>query len=195
MDIDNLPLGNFEVEVSSGTLVSKSNVIIDFIERNSIFMSTQYYLNTDNEVIIAPLVSASKATYTYEWYKNNTLFSTEKSVSLNDTGNYKLVVTTDFGCKKKFAFIVSASQNTFEDKYVLSPNPAKSGAPFSIQFQLSEMSDVAVTISDLNGKIIRSKNLGLIQSFEYKDSLLTSGTYLITVIKNGISQATKIIIQ
>ncbi len=195
VEIDNLPLGNFEVEVSSGTLVSKSNVIIDFIESNSISMSTQYYLNADNEVIIAPLVSASKATYTYEWYKNNTLFSTEKSVSLNDTGNYKLVVTTDFGCKKEFLFKVSASQNTFEDKYVLSPNPAKSGAPFSIQFQLSEMSDVAVTISDLNGKIIRSKNLGLIQSFEYKDSLLTSGTYLITVIKNGISQATKIIIQ
>lgn len=193
--IDNLPLGNYEVEVSSGTLVSKSNVTIDFIESNSISMSTQYYLNTDNEVIIAPLVSASKAKYTYEWYKNNTLFSTEKSVSLNDTGNYKLVVTTDFGCKKEFAFIVSASQNTFEDKYVLSPNPAKSGAPFSIQFQLSEISEVAVTISDLNGKIIRSKNLGLIQSFEYKDSLLTSGTYLITVIKNGISQATKIIIQ
>lgn len=193
--IDNLPPGNYEVEVSSGTLVSKSNLKVDFLESNGITIGTQYNLNIDNEVIIAPLISTSKATYTYEWYKNNTLFSTEKSVSLNDTGNYKLVVTTDFGCKKEFPFIVSASQNTFEDKYVLSPNPAKSGAPFSIQFQLSEMSDVAVTISDLNGKIIRSKNLGLIQSFEYKDSLLTSGTYLITVIKNGISQATKIIIQ
>lgn len=193
--IDNLPIGNYEVVVSSGKLVNKSNVKIDFIESNSITMSTQYYLNADKEVIVAPLISSSKATYAYEWFKKDTLISTENKITLKETGNYILVVTTDFGCKKEFPFIVSASQNTFEDKYVLSPNPAKSGTPFSIQFQLSKLSEVAVTISDLNGKIIRSKNLGPIQTYEYKDSLLTSGTYLITVVQNGISQTTKLIIQ
>ncbi len=193
--INNLPIGNYEVVVSSGKLVNKSNMKVDFLESNSITMSTQYNLNIDNEVSIAPLISSSKATYAYEWFKKDTLISTENKITLKETGNYILVVTTDFGCKKEFPFIVSASQNTFEDKYVLSPNPAKSGTPFSIQFQLSKLSEVAVTISDLNGKIIRSKNLGPIQTYEYKDSLLTSGTYLITVVQNGISQTTKLIIQ
>jgi hypothetical protein len=193
--IDNLPLGNYAVEVSSGTLVSKSNLKVDFLESNSITIGTQYNLNIDNEVIIAPLISTSKATYTCEWFKDSALISTENNITLKETGNYKLALTNDFGCKKDLPFIVSAPKNTFENKYVLSPNPVKPGALFSIQFQFSELMEVAVIISDLNGKIIRNKNLGPIQSYEYKDSLLTSGTYLITVIQNGISQAIKLIIQ
>jgi hypothetical protein len=193
--VDDLPIGNYEVEVSSGTLTSKSNVKVNFIESNSITMSTQYNLNSDNEVIIAPLISTSKATYTYEWFKKDTLISTENKITLKETGNYILVVTNDFGCKKDFPFIVFTPQNTVENKYVLSPNPVKSGAIFSIQFQFSEVMEVTIIISELNGKIIRSKNLGSIQTYEYKDSLLTSGTYLITVIQNGISQTTKLIIQ
>jgi hypothetical protein len=170
-------------------------VKVDFLESNSITMSTQYNLNSYNEVIIAPLISTSKATYTYEWFKKDTLISTENKITLKETGNYILVVTNDFGCKKDFPFIVFTPQNTVENKYVLSPNPAKSGAIFSIQFQFSEIMEVTIIISELNGKIIRSKNLGSIQTYEYKDSLLTSGTYLITVIQNGISQTTKLIIQ
>ncbi len=90
---------------------------------------------------------------------------------------------------------VPSYDSNLSGKYKLYPNPISANDKFSLQFNLKETSNVTVQIVDVNGKTIKSKNLGFIDDYLYSDSLSVSGTYLILVTVNGRSETNKLIVK
>jgi len=79
--------------------------------------------------------------------------------------------------------------------WIIYPNPVQREDPFTIRFNLKEPSDVTVAIYDMSNKLIQTKKIGLIQEFEYTNTLSLNGTFMVVVTVNGISQSAKLIIQ
>lgn len=86
-------------------------------------------------------------------------------------------------------------KNNFEEKWVLSPNPSKTGEEFSIQFKLNEPKAVTISIVDMNGKLIKFKNIGLIRNYNFTESIETSGVYLIKINIDESIETAKLIIK
>lgn len=84
--------------------------------------------------------------------------------------------------------------NNLTSQFKLYPNPIKTNEKFTVQFNLNESSKVVIQIADINGKIIRTKDLGFINNYSFTESLPVSGTYLIMVYVNEKLETTKLIV-
>ena len=89
----------------------------------------------------------------------------------------------------------SKVDNGIAEGFRIYPNPIYKGQLFSIDFNLFEQSEVIISIYDINGKLIKSKNLGIIKSYIHQETIYSSGTFLIQVSINGKIQSTKLIVK
>jgi hypothetical protein len=87
------------------------------------------------------------------------------------------------------------NQNQSSSGYTLFPNPVLTNENFNIQFNLKEESKVSIQITDVNGKIVKQKKLGVIDSYLYCDSLSVTGTYMILITINDVIQTNKLIVK
>lgn len=83
----------------------------------------------------------------------------------------------------------------FSSQLKLYPNPISANEKFTIQFNLKEISKVLIQISDVNGKVVKTKDLGSINNYSFNESLPVSGTYLIMMSINGQLQTSKLIVK
>lgn len=79
--------------------------------------------------------------------------------------------------------------------YEVFPNPVNSNEKFYIQFNLKEPSNVFIQITDVNGKIIKKADLGTIDKYLFAESISVTGTYLIMVNINDVTQTSKLIVK
>lgn len=86
-------------------------------------------------------------------------------------------------------------ENNLLNQVVVYPNPINSNEKFNLEFNLKEDSNTTIQISDVNGKIIKEKNLGAIKNHLYSESLSVSGIYFIIVSVNGKSETRKLIVK
>lgn len=89
----------------------------------------------------------------------------------------------------------SKVDNDIAEGFRIYPNPIYKGQLFSIDFNLFEQSEVITSIYDINGKLIKSKNLGIIKSYMHQETIYSSGIFLIQVSINGKIQSTKLIVK
>lgn len=89
----------------------------------------------------------------------------------------------------------SESEISISDQIILFPNPITANEKFTIQFNLNDISKVIIQIADVNGKIIKTKDLGLIDNFSFTENLSASGTYLVMLSVNGKLETKKIIVK
>lgn len=85
-------------------------------------------------------------------------------------------------------------QNSLVGQYKVYPNPINANEKFTIQFNLKDKSKVSIQIADINGKIIKTKDLGLINNYSYAENLSVSGTYLIMIYVNEKLETSKLIV-
>jgi hypothetical protein len=79
--------------------------------------------------------------------------------------------------------------------YEVFPIPVDCNEKFTIQFNLKESSNVFIQITDVNGKIIKNADLGMVDKYSFSESISVTGTYLIIVNINGIMETTKLIVK
>ncbi len=193
--IENLVSGNYELDITDKNgEVLKNNFTIDSFTNNPVSLNTEYFLQND-KVVISPIIANPEEDFKFEWALNDKTISNEKSFIASATGSYKLFVTNILGCKKEIPFEVKTKSNQIDGQWVVFPNPVKAAEDFSIQFRLKEESTVVVTINDLDGRTLDRKNLNSIKEYDYKNNLLTAGTYLILVSINGEITTTKLLVK
>ena len=123
------------------------------------------------------------------------ILSKNKQFLGKEIGEYKLKVTNSRGCKKEFPFTIKDKNIMAKDHWVLYPDPIASGETFYVTFNYQKATKVTVSIFDLNDKLLHYKDLGVITSFEYENTLVVSGTYMIVCSINGVSQTSKLIVK
>jgi len=119
------------------------------------------------------------------------------NVKFNTKANYLFTVVKapEYLISQMNSTSKTDSNNQPSSDYVLFPNPVVANEKFAIQFNLNDPSEVSIQITDVNGKIIKSKDLGTIDKSLYNESLSASGTYLVLVSINGIVEANKLIVK
>ena len=81
------------------------------------------------------------------------------------------------------------------NQFILYPNPVVSNENFTLNFNLKELSTVSIQVTDINGKTILSKDLKKIKNYQFSEKLSSTGTYLILVTIDGITETTKLIVK
>lgn len=193
LTIDDLVNGSYTIEVSDNIKTQKGTFIIDDFNKEFIQMEALYYLNDDSFVSIEPILK-DHMHFGFEWLLDGVRISDESKLNVEVEGDYVLIATNDFGCKKEYPFRVNHKTKSINGSWVLYPDPIRKGDHFTIHFELKEKTEVTITISEISGKIVKSKNLGYIKDFNYTETLLTTGTYIVTVSQNGIKETTKLLV-
>jgi len=144
------------------------------------------------------LLSASAGTPGYTFVLTNLLNNLQWSNSVGlftnlSAGSYSAYVVDANGCKNEHSCSVIKVQNLLkncqqtqvckvdeQNNLIVYPNPASRKATLYVERELS--SDVVVTITDQNGKVVyKQSNVNLISDFELDISNLVSGTYYVEV--------------
>lgn len=86
-------------------------------------------------------------------------------------------------------------QNNFAGQFKLYPNPIIANERFTIQFNLKELSKVSIKIADIDGREVKTKDIGIIDNYSFTESLAVSGTYLIMVSVNDKLETIKLIVK
>lgn len=193
LDIDDISEGNYTLQLTDAKKEKfEKNVLITSFEAIQCQLASQWYLNGMPSVAIQPVINSKKAV-TYSWIFNGNVVSEEKEFKATQAGNYSLIVKNDEGCEKEIPF-------TVEDKiknegWVLYPNPTKRGEKFSIAFNYNQPTDIAIKITDLNGRVLKTSGLNKIKNAVYTESLNISGTYMVLITKGNTTETTKLIIE
>lgn len=116
------------------------------------------------------------------------------AISLSPNTNYlfSLVQRNDSQTSKIGKEI--KTENEVVQGFSIYPNPIYKSQPFYIDFNLSEPSEANISIYDINGRLLKNKNLGRIKSFTHQETIQSSGTFFIQVSINGKIQSTKLIV-
>jgi hypothetical protein len=139
----------------------------DFNYKNAKYVKAS--INNDDKIIFDDVTWHSNSTY---------LFTLVKSP---DPINEESILKVDF--------------SELNSKYRIYPNPVDKTDDFYIQFNLTELSDVSIKVTDVNGKILSTKDFGKIREYIYKDNIKISGTYFILIAINGVVETNKILIK
>jgi hypothetical protein len=127
----------------------------------------------------------------YQWTSDSGFSSNEPKVKLYDTGTYTVTVTTKDGCTITESLKITSG---LEKGIVLYPNPSHSGEDFTIRIRLNEPENVDIRLFDMSGRLLSSKHFEGQSSYDIKDRLLQSGTYIITVTTTSEKKTFKLII-
>jgi hypothetical protein len=149
---------------------------------------TAYCIGNNGPIYISP---DDGVTWFKDYFGTNTLFA----LDMLDKDNGYAVGEHGTILKKGIATAVNASGLALNDLQVF-PNPATDN--ITLMFSSNESTDVKITLSDLNGKIIieevKEKMLPGSNSIVLQTGLLTPGVYFVQLMSGEESATRKIII-
>lgn len=108
----------------------------------------------------ATKLTASTGYVKYEWYRNDTLFTTTagNTVNITSKGCYQVVCTDNNGCKlrslEKCALTTGVDEYDLNYSFHIYPNPATDH--LMIDMPMGVQKPIQVQIADLSGRIIQS---------------------------------------
>lgn len=172
--------------------IVKTNLLDSF----EAILASEWFLNEDSEVEIVPNINSKNATsnYSYQWKQDDKMISKEKTLKINETGDYILNIKNDKGCEKDFPFkVIKKNSNT--NDVIVYPNPVASNEEFKIKLDLENPSSVDIKIYTINGVLLKHDKMENILNSEYSNKLQTSGSYLIVITTNNQSITSKLIVK
>ncbi len=192
-DVENLTGGDYKIVISDSKKEKfEKQLAISSFEAIHCQMQPKWYLNGKPEIIINP-EAKSNSELTYEWSLNGSTISKDKQLKATQPGDYLLSLKNTEDCTKEFNFTVEDYNKS--EGWVLYPNPTKRGEKFTLSFNYLQPTNIAVKITDLNGRVIKAADLGKKENIIYSESLNTSGTYMILITTNNKTETTKLIIE
>lgn len=195
IEFSNLQSGKYSLKASESKGNSKTvEITLDPFSTVIISLNPVWYIGTSGEAIVVPVMEQTDAGLSFEWIKGDKILSTDKEFTSKIPGDYILRVITTEGCNKEIPFTIEDSFHNLSSGWIVYPNPAKSGEPFSIEFSFEKESEVILSINSMEGKQIRHKDLGMIKNFVYRDAIATAGVYLITLHIGNTAGTVKLIV-
>ncbi|HOY20311.1 MAG TPA: T9SS type A sorting domain-containing protein [Haliscomenobacter sp.] len=134
---------------------------------------------------IQVIVSGGTPDYKFQWFRNDTLISTQEDLIDLKSGIHKLIVTDANGCTATFGpelimlTVTSSKDISNLEQLDIFPNP--SNGQLLIKGKLVQSETVQVRIMDAMGRQLWKSDIKKLKSFEYRPDLSTfkAGTYII----------------
>lgn len=158
------------------------------------------------------VVATGSGTFTYEWYKDNTLITgaigpkyTKTNADANDAGKYAVKVLNDCGEELSSETVVTVTktgivgvvENDNEYGLTINPNPVSNAA--EISFKTTSASNAKVKLMDINGRevaVLYNAVANDLVKINLNSSQLNlaNGTYLIVLEVNGNVTSKQVVI-
>jgi hypothetical protein len=126
---------------------------------------------------------------TYQWTRYNTpmVGKTSPTLAVNKQGNYRVIVSNEYGCSKTSAMISVTTGNcrleqslSETEEVTVFPNPSLSY--FQLQFTSDEQEQIYIKVMDLSGRTIEEGMAG--SGFQFGNQY-PAGAYLLLCEING----------
>ena len=157
-------------------------------------LSTSYTLGQDEAIELDASQGMPVNTYFYKWKTpEGTTVSYEK-IFISQPGSYLLSVTDETGCSSTNEVTVNQTGASEIKKAELFPNPS-TGGWFVVRINLENISNVHLSIADLNGKLIKEADLKNEKYYWYENNITTRGVYTITLIAGKSKKIFKLLVQ
>jgi len=168
-----------------------------FISIGSNHIPTFSVSGPDEEGVI--LLTASEGE-SYQWFYKNTIIegATEKTLSTQNSGNYKVAVTIDGCLGISENSIVTSNDSPLEKSFSVFPNPLKNGKELNISFENEYLGEYNIEVYSLNGRRILSEKFNKTRNQETQEINLKNvidGLYLVRVTTGNQSTQMKILVE
>ena len=194
----NVTSGSYDYVVSDvNNKTFKNTVFVSDKNGNFSSLKSEYFL--DNEYLnLDASEGLPNDNYSYEWYLDGNLISNQSSISPNKPGIYEIRIINGEGCKTSSLITVLAKKGfqSNQDEYVsIYPNPTINGN-FTTAFSFPRKTNVIMTIRNLLGELIKTRELGIIETYYHQENLsLSQGTYLVNIQSEFQTKTFKLIVK
>lgn len=191
----------------ASTSDSTSNFVTQ-IKIDKKFLSSSETSDNDEDIIWLAVSNASSSQFDYQnakYYKgiiNNTNDLIFDNVEFNSTSDHLFTIVKGKEADLTLEILTTNEVNQNSDvkeslanQIIIYPNPIDVTKKFNIQFRLQDSSDVIIRISDTNGKIIKTRNAGILKDEIIEENISTAGTYLIMISVDGKIETRKLIVK
>jgi Secretion system C-terminal sorting domain len=187
-----LNAGHYSLQVKDALSYEQSYEFdIKSFDEVQLNLGTEHQIGSQGYVELDASQNINDSQAVYQWTSDNGFSSSLPKVKIYEAGIYTITVTTKDGCKKTETLKITKGA---ENEILLYPNPTHAGEDFNIRIRLEQPEDADVTIYDMSGKMISSKQLKGRSSYDVKDRLLSQGTYMLTVVTGTKQKIFKLII-
>lgn len=131
----------------------------------------------------------------YQWSKNGQLINEEKSIVVNEEGEYSLTVIMEDGSQQAGHTTVKYTNTTITNEfceYKVYPNPSK--GMYTVEVKLLEPSDITIRTYTVSGSLIQEQKDKGKKFYKFDGYLDTQGYYFIDIETTFEKQTIKIAI-
>ncbi len=200
--IDNLAPGTYFITVTDNNDCSSSTEV-SISEPDQINLTINEILNetdSNGNGSVEISVNGGVQPYTYEWYLNAQVVSTDEDLANAEAGEYQVIITDVNGCfVNSETIIIESVTATFDlnlAKHIkVLPNPT-SGQLF-VQIELAESRMIHLSILDITGKEVLKTQFENITTKQIELDLtrFTDGIYILKISTDEGIYAQKIILE
>jgi hypothetical protein len=192
-----LNTGQYQVSVTDATgYTQTSNFEISPTPGIALALGADQYLMVGKTISLNASLQVTSTEANYQWFKDGILVATTSTLSVSEAGTYKCIITDiNTDCSVEDSVRVMMAHELLEANYSgIYPNPVNATEAFNVKVHLDHLASVSVTVFDVLGKVLETRNL--MGSNEYVTSfkLNTAGIYFIQIESPKYSTINKIII-
>ena len=129
----------------------------------------------------------------YLWLGEHNYRYSGENVEISTSGEYELRVSEN-DCESRHQFTVDNTPNTSFERVELYPNPIKVGDTYAVKIKLTDVMDISVVLSDVNGRVLENAQLRGQDYYLFSGKILHQGTYLLSFSTEKEKTAVKLIV-
>ncbi|WP_326981647.1 T9SS type A sorting domain-containing protein [Chryseobacterium sp. MYb264] len=189
----NLAIGNYHLQIlDSQNHTSNYDFNINDFNTISLDLGEDVILSSGNSAHFNAGTHITDPKATYKWTSDNGFVSSSSKISVDQPGEYTVVVTTSDGCVKKDSVRVMRKK---EKGIVIYPNPVSKEDPFTIRIISDKKENIDIKIHDGSGRLVKTIQDKGNDHYEIKETLSVEGVYLIIVKTTSEIKVFKLIVK
>ncbi len=110
-------------------------------------LNNDFFCESSGPITIAPQILNANAQFTYQWFLDNTLIAgqAQSQLTVNEAGEYTILVTTQFGCTESRTFTVVYSEAAIVNNVIVNDLQNNN----TVQFVVSGLGDYEFALDEL----------------------------------------------
>lgn len=192
--ISNLANASYSIQVKDKNGdICNGDILLDPIPDSKITLPPKWYMEHNSTVRVIPDKNDAE-TFIYRWFYHDKPVATGAEFIAEAPGQYMVEVQSAKGCVKTLPFEVIGLNSEASGRIRVYPNPCKANQSYHVAISNDAIVATSVTITDLHGKIIDYRNMGVVQNCTYDGELSQAATYIIIVKYGSQEEIAKIVI-
>ncbi len=191
--IENIESGDYTLTVEDSD--GHSYVESFFVQSSDAPVSSlaSNYTLMPNQSIELDAANTTETGIDYQWLDPSGKRLYSSSILITEPGDYQLILNKN-GCESRQKITVSRFKEDIFKSTSLFPNPVGKQDYSIVEIELHRVSDVNISIRDISGKLVSSKELNGSDQYRSRVSIDKVGIYTISIFAEQVSKTYKLVV-